>query len=583
MTAIPIRLERNISSNDKFEIIQTIDYLPYQYFIEFKINDKYDSVWYGLSETSGGNNLEWQGLNVNNLHIPIYPKRYGPDIDVLYLEIFYSNEAGQFGPLQIPIDLKLDLTRNKPGSYEFKIDFSEANGFDPVLLEQFKAFEPKIVTIIEEVIGKSVLPGKVKWLFSPYSYFFTSDQHAIYFPDVPNWFNYVHEVCHAFKKVLGMSTNAFHQYDEALSIWEESFCQAYVFKIIQLYNERYPNNEEFKDYKPFNTAQGNYDYANDEHLSNTSLQSDQNGMGLSSERYNMSAVAIQKIERTYEAKHKQSFYAAFFEELYHRFAADPTLIMSAELFIEILSKMVPWIEYSSLRLWIKKQHVLVSKVIPGEKIFVNFQNYFLNDEFIARIRIYLYETFQNGSDWYDSNGALYSKNGSTGNLEIKNHKGESMLQQEIQILPSENPPELNQYGSFNIYISNKQEFETTFASKMTPVANRIWNQLETGLYEITIRFGNTIKTFYQPLGKDIHNYNSGVVIGFKNNPSGFVKVKWSEFYQIKNGLLLMDKAIQNEDLILSLYEGEGYKLKPRNIRRSLGEGNYYGGHFLLID
>jgi hypothetical protein len=226
----------------------------------------------------------------------------------------------------------------------------------------------------------------------------------------------------------------------------------------------------------------------------------------------MAAAAIAKI-----AVEHPGFYKAFNAEYYRRLNANPKLRPTRALVIDVIAGVAPVIEGKPAAQWVELQHIFASRVTPGRKIWRHVQHYPIR-EFYVFNRLHTYETFRNGSDWsINERGRwrLYNSNGLRGAATVRDASGKTVVQTNLVISPTVNPPKVSIIGSDKLDFTtaegelNWPEDQSRLHKAMTPLQ----------LYSIETTFADGKRkvkdTGYMVLGSELRSRRGifGGIIG----------------------------------------------------------------------
>ena len=331
-----------------------------------------------------------------------------------------------------------------------------------------------------------------------------------------------HELVHAFRRDRVLSSGPQWQFDPTLSGFEEGFAQAVSYEAMTEFARRYPAfGLAQRVYQSSN--EWDYDFQNVPELRTRDFWSDSGGMLLYWTRYEMAAAAIEKIEREHPGFHR-----AFNAEYFRRLNADPSLTPSRDLVKDIVRTVAPTIEGRPAALWIDQQNVFDCADHPGRKIWLSTQHYPAPADYFIFNRIFFYETFSNGSDWAQPNGAggydYYHLNGSSGAATLLAGNGSVVWQSALRISPTENAPGFYGFGSENVDLTTQATNlpwpggdSSRFATSLLPF----------DLYRLNIQLtsGTTVASdSWRLIGAPLRNA-SGVFGGIVGATGGTISLK----------------------------------------------------------
>ncbi|NER12035.1 T9SS type B sorting domain-containing protein [Leptobacterium flavescens] len=179
----------------------------------------------------------------------------------------------------------------------------------------------------------------------------------------------IHELVHAYRDNVTLSSNDEWHYDTTLSGFEEGMAEAVGVIVMDIFIERYPNffnGDEFKVH--WSHARGmpfdwDYDFQNHEQLTTTDFFSSDIGTGAHWERYGTSQAAMQKMY-----VEDPEIFKKFNAEYYRRMNQDHNLIPSRDLILQIFNAILPEVERTPITEWINDQRIFDCRVVPGNKV-----------------------------------------------------------------------------------------------------------------------------------------------------------------------------------------------------------------------
>ena len=220
----------------------------------------------------------------------------------------------------------------------------------------------------------------------------------------------IHELIHAYRDNVILSSNDAWHYEPELSGFEEGMAEAMAIIVMDKFIELYPSffaGDEFKVH--WNHARGmpfswDYDFQNHEQIRNKDYFSADIATGGHWIRYGMGATAFQKMYTE-----DNDIFKKFNAEYYSRLNADHTLLPSRDLFIDIFETISTEVERTPIKQWINEQKILDCNVEPEKKVFMLTFSGLSWDSFTQDNRIFFLETHENNKEWAwdssDINGA----------------------------------------------------------------------------------------------------------------------------------------------------------------------------------
>lgn len=373
----------------------------------------------------------------------------------------------------------------KLGTYDLDVAFE---GDDLQLFQQVKP-------IIEKYYGKAALPGTIKVIDNPFDIYIPSENLIKL---SPNRHNLIHELIHANRKQMLFAWKD-GRYHEGTEMIEEFFAEGVSHQVKNELNQE--PNSHLKAGEFYGSTMGyNYDFRiTDPSLGTQNLQSTSGGIYfLENSRYQLVAAAFHKIAMEYHFKTGKHFGKAF-NKLYYSAIFKRKIEPDKELFFSLCEKMIKKVEGIKTRKWLSQQIVFDCDIVQGEKIFMDFHDYPMHDEWIGICNISLYETFKNGSDWMC--GKLkHRKNGKPINISIKNVTTGQVLFEKKCIIANNDKG----FGYVKIFFYHKdnspgvahfgkhdQQYQIAYESVWTPSA----------LYEIKISTKKTTRIYHRVMGE----------------------------------------------------------------------------------
>ena len=210
----------------------------------------------------------------------------------------------------------------------------------------------------------------------------------------------IHELIHAYRDNVTISSDDEWHYDPRLSGFEEGMAEAVAIIVMDEFIEQYPNffnGTEFKIH--WNHARGmpfewDYDFQNHYQIRNRDYWSTDIATGSHELRYGMGATAFRKMYIE-----DPDIFKKFNQEYYNRLNADHTLIPDRNLMLSVFNSITTEVERTPVQTWINQQKIFDCDVDLGKKIFMLSYTQSTWNSFQADNRIYFLETHQNGLEW----------------------------------------------------------------------------------------------------------------------------------------------------------------------------------------
>ncbi|WP_281322785.1 T9SS type B sorting domain-containing protein [Flavobacterium aestivum] len=245
----------------------------------------------------------------------------------------------------------------------------------------------------------------------------------------------VHELIHAWRDNVCLSSSNVWHYDNTLSGFEEGMADCVAEIVMDKFAAAYPNyfpagisylNKHWSHEDGY-AFDWDYDFQNHPQLTTTDFWSSDQGIGAQLERYGTGSAAFYKMY-----VEDNNFFKNFNAEYYRRMNADHTLTTSRALMVDICKTVLSKVEEKPTEKWIDKQRILDCKVVPGKKVhMLSYEGtggwqYMTHDN-----RIHLIETqnLPGGNEWsWDkySGGTLIERwfhqlNNQAGKIDIVNY------------------------------------------------------------------------------------------------------------------------------------------------------------------
>jgi hypothetical protein len=226
----------------------------------------------------------------------------------------------------------------------------------------------------------------------------------------------VHELVHAYRDNVVLTSDAFWQNNAVLSGFEEGMAEATALLVMEEFIGLYPNFFKAPKFKTYwNHARGmshawEYDFQNHEQLRNIQFYSAGGKIGSGKLRYAMSATVFKKMYLEDAGIFKK------FNNLYYKILnSNHSITPTRELLIEIFKKACTKVENTAIATWINEQKILDCETTFGKKVFNMSHAYANTFSFGSSNMIYLLETHKNGSEWQwytkDSEGKIETDTG----------------------------------------------------------------------------------------------------------------------------------------------------------------------------
>lgn len=571
-TAAPIDPKATI------KIKQVLNYLPYTCIVYIKPPEDIDWVYYAALD-SEDNRLFYQSEYPTN-PLPSFSIHDLKTDEKEFRFVCWPVKNDVVGPPTyygpIPINGPFYL-----GTYELDVQFTKA--------EDIALFQ-KVKPIIEKHCGKAALPGPLS---------IKEDTHDVYLPSTntihlsSNRRNLVHELIHATRKQVLFANKKF-KFNEETEVIEEFFAEGLSNMI------KDELNQTANDFLPAGQVYGsthgyNYDFRiADPSLTTQNLQSSYGGiLTLENARYFLASEAFHKIAIEYFIK-TGKYFAKEFNRLYYdhiqRTMKDP----DHELFFSICERLLPTVETLPTRSWLSNQRLFNSAIEPGEKLFMDIDDYYTGTEWIGITKINLYTTFENGSDWAYGN-RRYNMNGQSVKIELV-----YVPTGKVEYSNSHRIPEYaNGFGSIKLYFYYKkdstsvpyfQKQDEDFNIESIPILIN-----NSGLYAIQLTSSNATRSYYHLMGPAMFEGKDKIIIAnpFNSGKNGQMmlihynrdgKKTVVDPQSMEDHLCIFDVPfIKNKNCepgILQILTNTGGT--RQNLQRNIGYGNPHGGQQFMI-
>ena len=210
----------------------------------------------------------------------------------------------------------------------------------------------------------------------------------------------IHELVHAYRDNVGITSNDEWHYVPELNGFEEGMAEAVAIIVMDEFIAQYPNffnGTEFKIH--WNHSRGmpfewDYDFQNHEQVRNRDYFSSDIATGSHWLRYGMGATAFRKMYIE-----DPDIFKKFNAEYYSRLNADNNLIPNRALMLDIFDTITTEVERTPVVDWINDQRIFDCDVDEVKKVFMLSFTSINWNSFQADNRIFFLETHQNGKEW----------------------------------------------------------------------------------------------------------------------------------------------------------------------------------------
>ena len=210
----------------------------------------------------------------------------------------------------------------------------------------------------------------------------------------------IHELVHAYRDNVSVSSDSTWHYEPFLSGFEEGMAEGVAIIVMDIFAERYPNFWNGERHKiHWNQARGmpfewNYDFENHSQITTQDYWSSGQATGSHWIRYGIGATAMKKMY--YE---DTTVFVKFNEEYYNRLNADHSLLPTRVLMVDIFSTIKTEVERTPIEDWINDQRIFDCTINDGKKVFMLSFTALSWSSFQHDNRIHFMETHQNGLEW----------------------------------------------------------------------------------------------------------------------------------------------------------------------------------------
>lgn len=210
----------------------------------------------------------------------------------------------------------------------------------------------------------------------------------------------IHELVHAYRDNVTLSSDNEWHYDPYLSGFEEGMAEAVAIIVMDKFAELYPNfwnGEEFRIH--WDHARGmpfgwDYDFQNHEQVTTEDFFSSDIATGSHWLRYGLGAAAMRKIYLE-----DNDFFKNFNAAYYAALNANHSLIPDRNLIVNLINSVKPTVERTPTLTWLDNQHILDCMINPGKKVFMLSFTGLNWNSFQHDNRIFCMETHDNGMEW----------------------------------------------------------------------------------------------------------------------------------------------------------------------------------------
>lgn len=567
-----------IDTEKRIRIKRVVNNLPYSCIVEVFPIEGIDWIYYAALD-SKNNRLFYQSEYPNTI-LPGFSKdRLNTDEKEFMLVLWPVKDKvigtpTYYGP--VPIHDAFYL-----GAYNLEVEFEK-----PADKKLFKQVKP----LIEKHYGKAALPGILH---------IEEDNHDVYLPSTntiklsPDRHNIIHELLHASRKQVLFANKKF-KFDEETEMIEEFFSEGASNMIKDELNRS--KNDYLQEGAVYGSTIGyNYDFRiTDPSLVTQNLQSTWGGiLTLEHSRYYLASEAFHKIAIEYFIK-TGKYFAKEFNRIYYDYVQRELKDPDKELFFSICEQLMPTIEARPTRQWLIQQQLFNAEIIPGEKIFMDLEDYYTSDEWLGITLINLYNTFGNGSDWAEGQ-KRYDMNGQSIKIELTHLATNQVEYSGVHKMP-DYP---NGYGSVKLFFHHKENSKGVKHFMDQDITRNIKSEaihVKSGLYRIDIVSSGAKRSYFRLMGECMWEGRDKIMVanpffGTGNNSMQLIHynrdrrrtlVPAQEFdnnvYAFETPDLIKNKNC--EPGILQIQVNSGGILQ--NYQRNIGYGCAHGGHQILI-
>lgn len=210
----------------------------------------------------------------------------------------------------------------------------------------------------------------------------------------------VHELVHAYRDNVTLSSDAEWHYDPQLSGFEEGMAEAVAIIVMDIFIERYPNffnGDGFKIH--WNHSRGmafewDYDFQNHPQITTENFFSTDIATGSHWLRYGLGAAAMRKLYIE-----DSLFFRNFNAEYYSRLNNNHALLPNRTLLVDVAQTVKASAERTPMATWMNDQRILDCSINLGKKVFMLSFTQSNWASFQHDNRFFCLETHQNGYEW----------------------------------------------------------------------------------------------------------------------------------------------------------------------------------------
>lgn len=564
-----------------------------------------DYYVFGVGTRPGTANVKWWQI-VYRRKAYFYPLEFGREEgETLYFSVRACigisswSELASSNPVELTYELLGDPENNVQVDYaDFGFDtdgVTPADGWDSGQIARFEHFTSRMLPILRELYGppaRDFTVTLVRDLYYSNSNIYFPQYNEIHMDDSWNPQLLTHELIHAFRDNVTVTSDEYWRYDDTLSGFEEGFAQGGSYACMNRYIEAHPEDPHVTASEIWQSDfHWDYDFQNVAELRTTDFWSDSGGMGLSWRRYEMAAAAMRKIHIE-----NDQFYRLFNEEWYSRINADPDLRSSRDLAVGIIGEICPTVEGIAAQEWIQHQYVFDCRTHEGKKVWLYTQHYPHWADYRINQRIHYYETFPGGSDWsyWDAqtlSWVYHHLNGSVGEAKMYDFHDTIFWQGELLIEPVENPPDWFGFGRDDKNLTNID----------TPPYDEpedwVLGIHDLGLYRMSILFDEASKTIHRVLGDELVD-SRGIWGGIKGARGGVIYID-HEAFPSEEGMPVVNGAFHGQRTWAGVYNESTrrYDTVPGRVfityideqdssfhsQQNIDRGSWDGNQIFLLD
>ena len=502
---------------------------------------------FGVGTKPDSANLRWwQSVANNPISYSVSLSDLGiAEGDTFYFTVYAVNGDGLASDHVFSSAVMFDWVNLGTDSNELTVDYSDYGfdatgmnmtpGWDSTEIAYFDHFLSRMIPIIKDIYGPPALTNTVtlvKNLFYSGSNIFFPGQNEIHMSDVIIPQLLTHELVHAFRDNVILSSDANWNYHPKLSGFEEAFAQGVSYEAMNKYIEMYPNDMVVDSTYLFGSSvDWDYDFQNTPNITTEDYWSDAGGTGIFWIRYELGAAALKKLYiEDVDISKKFNF------EYYSRLNTNHTTTNSRNLIIDIFISVIAQVEGISIVEWIDRQRIFDCQIVTGKKIWLWTQHYPGWQEYLIFQRVLYYETFSNGSEWayWDGNQWVYHQlNGSQGMGKVTAYNNSVIWQDTLNISIPTSP-------GFGIDTKN---FSTDSDLNPWPggdTADFVLNMTDFGLYNFELTFDTTTINLHRIMGSELRT-TVGIYGGIKNDNGGYIFID-HEDYPDEDSLVIVNGA-----------------------------------------